>query len=227
MSYARRKRDLRCSVDRVAFPAAVPDKKISMYPPAGAPALPAVLAQLRAATASRHAALEAQLQLTQPLSLARYTRVLQGFDAFLSAWEPLAESHLPVSLRPWFAAGRRGRHARADLQALGAEPRVATELRLALPDASAALGSVYVIEGSALGAQVIAPMLLDRLGLDAHNGAAYFALPAASAARRWREFRELLAQHATHAAHATRAATDTFDALGAAFRESALDRADA
>lgn len=198
-----------------------------MYPPAGVPALPAVLTQLRAATASHHAALEAQLQLTQPLSLPRYTRVLQGFHVFLAAWEPLVESHLPAALRPWFEDGRRGSHARADLRALSAEVPPPTQLRLALPDASAALGSLYVIEGSALGAQVIAPMLHDRLGLDAHNGAAYFALPAANAARRWREFRELLALHATHPAHATRAATDTFDALAAVFRESALERADA
>ena len=214
-------------MNRTALTAAVPNKKNSMYPPAGAPALPAVLTQLRAATASHHAALEAQLQLTQPLSLARYTRVLQGFDTFLSAWEPLVESHLPTAMRPWFEEGRRGRHARADLHALGAEVPPPIELGLDLPDTSAALGSMYVIEGSALGAQVIAPTLHDRLGLDAHNGAAYFALPAANAARRWRQFRELLALHAPHAAHATRAATDTFDALAAVFRESALERADA
>ena len=194
-----------------------------MHHEAGVAAVPAVLTHLRAATASRHAALEAQLHLAAPLSLLRYTRILQGFHAFLAAWEPLVESRLADALRPWFVRGRRGRHAAQDLRALGsAVPRPA-ELSLALPDESALLGSMYVIEGSALGAQVIAPMLRERLGLDASNGAAYFALPAAGAGSRWREFRKLLADRAPDAGSAARAAADTFDALAAVFRDRSLE----
>jgi heme oxygenase len=194
-----------------------------MHYAAGDTATPAVLQHLRAATAGRHAALEAQLQLAGALTLPRYIRVLQGFHAFLAAWEPLVQARLPGALQAWFSRGRRGQHAADDLRALGGELPAAAKLSLALRDESALLGSIYVIEGSALGAQVIAPMLREQLGLQSHNGAAYFALPAAAAGGRWREFRALLAERATDAASASQAAADTFDALAAVFRGCAIE----
>jgi heme oxygenase len=180
----------------------------------GAATAPSVIAQLRSTTSSAHAAIERKLGLMQPITLPRYVALLQGFDAFLAAWEPMVESRLAPPLRPWFRAGTRGAAARRDLVALDAPARGAVHLALSLPDLPAVLGSLYVVEGSALGAQVIAPVLHAGLGLHEGNGAAYFTAHKDATARRWREFRELLeAEAATDPGSACRAAIATFEAL--------------
>ena len=180
-----------------------------------------MLEQLRAATSARHAALERQLALDENISRARYVRVMQGFDTFLAAWEPMLAALVPAALRAWFTAGLRGNRAAQDVRALGALRLAPQRLDIDLPDATAVFGTLYVIEGSALGAQVIAPVLDRCLGLTRDSGSAYFHGGSDSAAARWREFRVLLAQHAAAGdaagQSACRAAQQTFDALALSF----------
>lgn len=156
-----------------------------------------VWAALRQATHVRHEAIEALLQLHHPLPLARYVRVLLGFEAFLTRWEPWVLPAVPDDLvQGWRQRSRLGL-VRADLAALRAEPVPCTvpdfTQRLPLPDAASALGSMYVLEGSALGGQVIAKQVGAQLGLTPANGAAYFQGWGDETGRHWREFREALA----------------------------------
>lgn len=174
-----------------------------------------MLAALRRATAPQHAQIEQLLRLDQPFDLARYTSALQGFEAFLRGWEPRLEAALPDALRPWFRDRRRGALARADLDALGAPANGEAALP-AIDSVSDALGSLYVMEGSALGGQVIAKQARDQHGLSADHGAAYFSGWGARTAGMWREFQQVLAQQdadgADHAA-AGACAQATFGAL--------------
>ncbi|MBA2965556.1 MULTISPECIES: biliverdin-producing heme oxygenase [Ramlibacter] len=184
---------------------------------------------LRQATAGRHAAIESQLGLRQGFGRAHYGRVLQGFDAFLAVWEPRLLRALPLHLQPWFTAGRRAALARRDLGALGlpALPWLARVPPLAGP--AEALGSLYVLEGSALGGQVIAAQVQRHLGLRPEHGLAYFHGGGAGTAARWRAFQRLLADaldaDPAGQAGAVRAAVATFDGLIATFDSLLHERA--
>jgi heme oxygenase len=188
--------------------------------PPGESAGALLLAELRRATAAGHRAIETRLRLAQPMDRPRYHRVLQGFDSFLQTWEPRIDEALPPRLRPWLREGSRTAELTRDLRVLGVQRGEPAELALELASPGAALGSLYVMEGSALGAQVIAPRLAEHLGLHAHNGAAYFGAGGATAGRRWRQFRDLLDAEAAgppQAGAACAAAVATFDALLAVF----------
>ena len=180
-----------------------------------------VHALLREATASRHAAIDTLLALRHPFGVAHYTRVLQGFEAFLSAWEPRMAQVLPADWQSWFAASMRLHLVQQDLAALGL-PRMALAVSLATPDTpAAALGSLYVLEGSALGGQFIAAAARRQLGLAPEHGTAYFHGCGSTTALRWREF--LLRLQTDFASSESRAqavlgATTTFDVLTDLFR---------
>jgi heme oxygenase (biliverdin-IX-beta and delta-forming) len=216
-SYERLGSDLRCSSGRPAK-SEIRKKKMQFDPtPAQGPA---TLLRLRAATATHHAAIESRLRLGESLTLAHYVEVLHGFDAFLQGWEGLVARSVPLRLRNWTKEGLRHGRLRNDLRALGVAQRAAPAVQLALPTRAAAMGSLYVLEGSALGAQVISPRLQTELGLHAGNGGSYFSCDATESARRWRDFRFLLEQEvATPSARqqACIAAVATFESLLAVF----------
>lgn len=180
----------------------------------------AALQALRQATSTRHAAIERQLQLDgDHAPWSRYAATLQVFEAMLREWEPRAAQALPPALRDWFEAHRRGPLATRDLQQLGLPPLELQQLHLPPVDSpAAALGSTYVIEGSALGGLVIARRLAQRFGITAANGGAFFA--ARQGAGSWRQFCSLLEpQLADPAARAEAcaAACLCFDRLAEAF----------
>lgn len=180
------------------------------------------MAAFRTATAGHHARIESLVGLGGAFGRAHYGRVLQGFGAFLHGWEPSIARVLPRPLLPWFAAGRRAHLVDRDLAALGLAPLPAHGAVLpAIAGRAQALGSLYVMEGSALGGQLIAANLRRRLGIDVGSGGAYFNGCGSGTADRWREYRRLVAEHldpdAAGRASAIDAAARTFEALIATF----------
>lgn len=151
--------------------------------------VPPVIEALRAATRAAHEAIEAVpalARLTSPgLTRAGYVATLAGLCRFHAALEPRLVAALGGAGLP--PAGR-GVALAADLRRLGAKvPRPAPARALpALPDRAAALGCLYVVEGSALGGRVIARRVADTLGLGPTDGAGFFGADSAEAARaRW------------------------------------------
>jgi heme oxygenase len=190
------------------------------------PTASVLLAALRAATAPAHDRIEALLQLDRPIGLGRYGSVLRGFDAFLTLWEPRLLAVLPARLHGEFH--RRSRHAllRRDLQALGlargpTDAWVEGVASIPLDGIDAAFGSLYVLEGSALGGRVIARHLAERHGFGADNGAAYFIGWGADTGRLWREFLRRMTDEVeegtTARAAACAAALATFEVLVSGF----------
>jgi heme oxygenase len=181
-------------------------------------------AELRLTTRAEHDRIEQILRLTDPMPLERYAAIVCGFDAFLRVWEPRVLAALPERLQGWYRTRRRGGFASADLEWLrsvaGIEPPAlharAAEL-LPLRDLPEALGSLYVIEGSALGGRVIAPHLKRSLGLDQGRGASYFHGFGGETGVMWAGFRTLAALELGESAGATvaacRSARRTFGAL--------------
>ncbi len=125
--------------------------------PAGSPA--DVMMRLRKETAGSHARLEKALALLEPpLAQDRFVTLLERFYGFHAVWEPAIAAHFdPEFLLP----RRRLRLIETDLIALGHHP-ADTRPPLCFGAAAlgrspeAALGSLYVMEGSTLGGQVIA-----------------------------------------------------------------------
>lgn len=181
---------------------------------------------LRQACAAQHEAIEALLQLDQAaLRREHYERVLAGFGAFVPAWEARLRPHLPAALRGWFDQRSRAPLLARDLAALGLQPFPMDDpvAALALADTGAVFGSLYVLEGSALGGQLIARQVRERWGLGPDNGAAYFNGWGARTGAMWAEFREHLAQALGEddaaLGSACAAAVATFAALRACFTQ--------
>lgn len=177
-----------------------------------------LLARLRAETRPQHEALEAGLDLLSPrLDLPRYLRILQGFDAFWRQWQPLA--HGLLAAEPDLIRRRDRRPALAvDLHHFGLVAGVAAADGPLpdLDDADAALGSLYVMEGSTLGGQVIARHLEDHLGLRNGKGYRYFLGYGAENGVMWSAMRTRLGAAPAHGPAADRAVTaaaQTFDSL--------------
>ena len=184
-----------------------------------------VISLLRQATFRSHQDIEDLLQLDHPgLSPERYRQAIAGFARFLPAWEAAVVAALPARLGPWFAKRSRLRFLARDVTALGlASAADGAPVHLpALSGVAAAYGSMYVLEGSALGGQVIARQVAARLGLDPDQGAAYFTGWRAGTGTLWREFRERLevevGPREVDRASACDAAVQTFAALEAVFR---------
>jgi heme oxygenase len=190
-----------------------------------------LLPRLRRSTGPLHDDIEALLRLEAPMPLVRYGQILRGFHEFLQLWEPRVRQALPERLRPWFDARVRSPFAARDLAALELPQddtdtairasALAAQHGLRLGSPAAAIGSLYVIEGSALGGQVLTPKLLATQGLTPEHGAAYFHGFGARTGAMWREFRQLAQVEAGNddddRAAACEAAVATFRALIATF----------
>lgn len=196
---------------------------MSLSPSAAGASAGKAIDALRSATTHQHHDIENLLALDGAFSQSHYARVMRGFHAFLQSWEPVVAACLPDDLKPWFATRSRRAMAAADLAALGLPAPQPAALALPLPSLAAAFGSLYVLEGSALGGQVLARRLSDRLGLDAARGAAYMNGWGRQTGPMWRDFCERLESvvgsdaRARHQAQV--AAVLTFDALASTFRD--------
>ncbi|MEJ1160654.1 biliverdin-producing heme oxygenase [Prosthecomicrobium sp. N25] len=144
---------------------------------------------LRQGTAQAHAHLEARLALLDgPADRARIRGLLARFHGFHAAWEPALARH--DALRPVLAGRSRLPHLARDLGALGLDPAALAALP-ACPGAAglaatlpAAVGSLYVVEGSTLGGTVIARALAKAPWLPA-GGLAFFHPYGRETGPRW------------------------------------------
>lgn len=184
------------------------------------------LRHLREATAAEHAAIERQLAFGRLDTLERYGRVIATFEWFLRHWEPRVAHVLGNPRSDWLARRSRHRFARADLRALNVLPRnsaVDPAADIPLHAEASGWGSLYVMEGSALGGQVIARCVHARLGIDRRHGGAYFHGFGTRTGPMWREFRDQAEARIAHRgedrAAAANAARATFAALARALAE--------
>ncbi|MBL0421813.1 biliverdin-producing heme oxygenase [Ramlibacter sp. AW1] len=183
-----------------------------------------VLPALRQATAAAHLEIESVMRLDRLDSPASLAAALQVFESFLSACEPMIGRALPPGMREWFEHHRRAGWAAQDLDALHTSPLPRDAMAdLAIGSAAQALGSLYVLEGSALGGRVIARHLRDAIGVTEANGGRYFGGRGEHTGAVWREFCALLDRHIADEPaareQACAAAIDTFKALTRRLRD--------
>ena len=148
---------------------------------------PDLLQRLRDATRPAHAALEREMGLLSQIPSRAGMRALLGrFHGFHAASEPALEAALADD--QFLLPRRRLDALRQDLMALGVPPeQIAALPRPALPDLQppgAALGLLYVMEGSTLGGQMIARHLKAATWLPPLR---FFAGHGKQTAALWRE----------------------------------------
>jgi heme oxygenase (biliverdin-IX-beta and delta-forming) len=133
-----------------------------------------MLATLRAATRADHAALEREMDLLRPpLERDRFVHALQVFYGFHLAWEPRVASL--IDDEALLAGRQRLSLIQRDLARLGAAPEASNVFDLDdVGSRSAAWGSLYVMEGSTLGGQLIAKALRSHAAWAPAEGLGYF-----------------------------------------------------
>ena len=196
-----------------------------------------LLTRLRQETADLHAAVERRLDvMDRRLSAERYVATLGTFYGFHAPWEAGVRAaagptglNLPAVLE-LMADRWRAPSLTADLNHFGIDP-VEIELCPDLPPLDAPgrlLGSLYVMEGSTLGGQVVARHLERTLGLADGAGYAYFRGYGDQAGPRWRRFAARLVELAdaagTPEADVIAGARNTFRALDEWFEHRAAVR---
>jgi heme oxygenase len=165
---------------------------------------PTVLHRLRSETRDVHERLEQGLGLLDaPLDRDRFMRVLERFFGFHAVWEPAVGRALGDDA--FLAPRLKLERLRRDLRALGRSdaeidrlPRCfeAAQLAPLARRQAAALGSLYVLEGSTLGGQVITRALAGAPWLPA-DGLTYFDPYEAQTGAMWRAFRDYLLARST------------------------------
>lgn len=160
-----------------------------------------LMRSLKLSTTNEHHELETALDLLDSsLDLASYKRLLERFLGFYDPWEASCASALGNAHTEWFSARRKSHLLRRDLEVLGKNEHSfaclpqCTELP-SLRTTSSALGSMYVIEGSTLGGQLLARHFHSRLGVDANSGAAFFNGYGERTAEMWRNFAHAVERH--------------------------------
>jgi len=212
--------------DHAPVPSAL--KLPTEYSATTVPPTDGALAGLRRATRERHARIDRLMNLRRMRERGHYGRVLLAFHGFLGPWEESVAAALPARWHAWLRRRSRRHFLREDLAALSLPTSPAAAANVPpLAGNAAAWGSLYVIEGSALGGQVITRALASA-GLLPRHGAAYFHGWGGDTPALWQEFlQQLQEQVATPACieAACAAACGTFDALTAHLHDHLNERA--
>jgi len=151
--------------------------------------------RLRGATAEAHAALERDLDWeARVATLAGYRGLLARLRGFHAACEPAIGEALADEA--FFGPRRRLAKLDADLAHLGLDPAALAALPAPSPGrldgAEAAMGALYVLEGSTLGGQVIGRHVERLHGFGAEAGCTYYRAHGRSAGAMWRAFQDRL-----------------------------------
>ncbi len=176
-----------------------------------------VLQRLKEETRQAHQRAEDTLQIfSSDFDLARYVILLERFYEF---WTPL-EAQLKCFEElgrgnPNFHNRFKSHLLAADLRIFGRDPaRLHNCGRLPRMNTfHQALGCLYVLEGSTLGAQVIGRHLQERFQIGRQSGAAFFNADVRNAGQCWREFCGFLVAHCSpsHSDQVVSSALETFD----------------
>jgi heme oxygenase len=175
---------------------------------------------LRDSTRADHLRIESALNLLDPhLSRGRYERVLAAFHGFYAPLEAQLRRFHRASTAPLgFTLPRRASLLAGDLLALRVSRDAGSDWHLPqIHSVGEFAGRLYVVEGAALGGQVLARMLAERWKLDRHSGAAFFyGTGPRQTGRRWARvltWLERVSRSGAEADEIVAAASATFVAL--------------
>jgi heme oxygenase len=150
-----------------------------------------LLARLKSETRRAHDEIEVTVDVAASFSsIGRYRGLLERFYGFHASWDRRMEAALDD---PGFAAPRRKLPLLVrDLEALGERASIPSLPVCAdippMSNRAAALGSMYVLEGSTLGGTLLAKAAERRLKVTATTGCAYFRSYGPDVGLMWKRF---------------------------------------
>ena len=183
-----------------------------------------ILTQLKTRTAHQHSQTEDGVHLMRDdFTLDEYRQLLVRFYAFYKSFEEkmcsaLAENPIEINHNERLNSPK----LIADLTNLGMSEsdisNIGTSDDLPTLDSRERIfGSLYVIEGSTLGGQVISRHLKQKFDLDETNGAAFFSGYGKDTGKMWNGFRESITAFAETSANSEEiiaGAIETFEKIG-------------
>jgi heme oxygenase len=175
-----------------------------------------IMQTLRERTREHHQRIEGVIAIMSPtLTRERYIEILRKFLIFYRPIEQKLGAIFAAQCPEFdFVSRRKVPLLERDLAALGASPPAATATSpLPLTTLDEALGCIYVLEGSTLGAQLIIQHVQKTLGLDGKTGASYYYGYGASTGKQWQAMRQLITDKTDRADVVVQSACATFDAL--------------
>jgi heme oxygenase (biliverdin-IX-beta and delta-forming) len=179
------------------------------------------LQNLRQATSSEHKGLEYELDLLrQSFTLAEYVALLRRFQLYLRHWEPLVLDRLVREIPGLMGPRMKLEAIEKDMQDLAfveAAENIPPGLRPVLPELDTpaqAIGSMYVLEGSTLGGQILSRHFEKQLGVTRDRGCRYFSGYGQDTGMMWKSFcKALESRPARETAEMAEAAAETFRSL--------------
>ena len=179
-----------------------------------------ILERLKQETHDLHLATEAAMPFGDPaFDKNAYIALLQRTYGFFKTWEAAALLYAEGTIAGLVRERSRLNTLTKDLAFFhrteymdGMPPGYLPPMR----DQASLLGSMYVVEGSTLGGQLIARMLEVRLSLTNGSGYSFFAGAGPQTGKRWKAFGEVLtawsSEHASETDLIIAAARKTFEA---------------
>lgn len=180
---------------------------------------------LKESTRTVHESTESGFDLGVALSSpVRYARLLTVLHATVGPLEAAIDDVLGPAVRGVHPRGEMSEWLKADLDALSVSPpsRPVDSAECGFVDSKpAALGALYVLEGSMLGGQLIARRLQESLGVGPDNGGRYYAGRGPQTFAHWKNVKSFLdagLARPDEPGAALNAALQTFALFGRAFR---------
>jgi heme oxygenase (biliverdin-IX-beta and delta-forming) len=183
-----------------------------------------ILARLKSRTAHQHQATEATVDLMRDdYTLEDYRNLLVRFYSFYKPFEAKMSENLAANSVEF------NHHERlntpkliADLTSLGMSENDLSQVESfadvpKLDSKERIFGSLYVIEGSTLGGQVISRHLKQKFDIDETNGAAFFSGYGKDTGKMWNGYREAVTNFAETDADTEEiiaGANETFEKIG-------------
>jgi heme oxygenase len=185
-----------------------------------------ILAQLKSRTAHQHQATEDTVDLMRDdYTLGDYRSLLTRFYSFYKPFEDKMRDAIAANGVDFNHQERLNTpKIVADLKSLGLSNDEISAIKTAddLPNLDSKeriFGSLYVIEGSTLGGQVISRHLKQKFDLGETNGAAFFSGYGKETGKMWNEYRESVTHFAESDANREEiiaGANETFEKIGIA-----------
>jgi heme oxygenase (biliverdin-IX-beta and delta-forming) len=183
------------------------------------------LAQLKARTAHQHQQTEDRVDLMRDdFSLEDYKNLLKRFYVFYKSFDEKLRESLKENPFDFYGEERFNTpRLIADLKSLEMSDGEISEIGTfddlpALDSIEKTFGSLYVIEGSTLGGQVISRHLKEKFGFDESSGAAFFSGYGKDTGKMWNGFREAITEFAdgdgVNREEIIKAANETFEKIG-------------
>ncbi|WP_090603993.1 biliverdin-producing heme oxygenase [Parapedobacter koreensis] len=181
--------------------------------------------ELKSATRVAHQQLEKTVvrRLKGIRSEADYAAFLNYFYAYFRAVERAIAEYITPEVLPDYTERRNSDYLKRDIESLGGTTEtLPTAIAPSVDSTAAALGALYVLEGSIMGGPYIV-QLLQKQGITA--GFSFFSGYGAETGRMWSAFTEALDVQASGTGDresVLRAAQETFERFGDVFTRDSI-----